>query len=90
MNGPDDTAVEMPFGKYKGRLISDVPQDYLEWFADNVKAKPFLAEAVAKALGRKGEPQKSPPQKSKSVPSLTISGSDYVAGDDATCPFDCD
>lgn len=24
---------EMPFGKYKGRLIADLPGDYLAWFA---------------------------------------------------------
>ena len=23
----------MPFGKYKGRLIADLPGDYLTWFA---------------------------------------------------------
>ena len=23
----------MPFGKYKGRLIIDLPEDYLIWFA---------------------------------------------------------
>jgi hypothetical protein len=23
----------MPFGKYKGRLIIDLPEDYLVWFA---------------------------------------------------------
>lgn len=23
----------MPFGKYKGRLIADLPGDYLAWFA---------------------------------------------------------
>lgn len=23
----------MPFGKYEGRLIIDVPEDYLVWFA---------------------------------------------------------
>ncbi|HEY2411376.1 MAG TPA: DUF3820 family protein [Pirellulaceae bacterium] len=90
MNGSEDTAVVMPFGKYKGRLVSEIPQDYLEWFADNVKAKPFLAEAVAQVLGRKGQPQKSPPQNSKSVPSLTMTGSNYVPSDDVTCPFDCD
>lgn len=26
-------AVEMPFGKYKGRVIADLPGDYLNWFA---------------------------------------------------------
>jgi uncharacterized protein (DUF3820 family) len=24
---------EMPFGKYKGRLIADLPGHYLNWFA---------------------------------------------------------
>lgn len=24
---------EMPFGKYRGRLIADLPGDYLNWFA---------------------------------------------------------
>ena len=24
---------EMPFGKYKGRRIADLPGDYLNWFA---------------------------------------------------------
>jgi uncharacterized protein (DUF3820 family) len=34
---PDDLerllTVEMSFGKYKGRLIADLPGDYLNWFA---------------------------------------------------------
>lgn len=25
--------MEMPFGKYKGRLIADLPGNYLNWFA---------------------------------------------------------
>lgn len=25
--------VQMPFGKYKGRLLCDLPAYYLEWFA---------------------------------------------------------
>lgn len=25
--------LEMPYGKYKGRLIADLPGDYLAWFA---------------------------------------------------------
>lgn len=24
---------EMPFGKYKGRMVADLPGDYLNWFA---------------------------------------------------------
>jgi uncharacterized protein (DUF3820 family) len=34
---PDDLerllSREMPFGKYKGRLIADLPGNYLNWFA---------------------------------------------------------
>ena len=33
---PDDLLLlvtrAMPFGKYKGRLIADLPGDYLRWF----------------------------------------------------------
>lgn len=95
MDGPDEAAVVMPFGKYKGRVIADIPEDYLHWFADNVKAKPVLAEAVAKAIGRTGQPQKSQTQtslsqKSKTVPSLTLTGNGYVPSTDTSCPFDCD
>ncbi len=25
--------LEMPYGKYKGRLIADLPGNYLHWFA---------------------------------------------------------
>jgi uncharacterized protein (DUF3820 family) len=25
--------MEMPYGKYKGRLIADLPGNYLNWFA---------------------------------------------------------
>ncbi|MGV3742163.1 MAG: DUF3820 family protein [Burkholderiaceae bacterium] len=27
------TVLEMPFGKYKGRLLADLPGHYLGWFA---------------------------------------------------------
>ncbi|MDP1685892.1 DUF3820 family protein [Hydrogenophaga sp.] len=34
---PDDLerllTVEMPFGKHKGRVIADLPGNYLNWFA---------------------------------------------------------
>ena len=36
---PDDLLLlvsrEMPFGKYQGRLICDLPGPYLAWFARN-------------------------------------------------------
>jgi len=35
--GPEDlerlVTMAMPFGKYKGRLIADLPGHYLNWFA---------------------------------------------------------
>jgi uncharacterized protein (DUF3820 family) len=37
MAGPEDLerlfTVEMPFGKYQGRAIADLPGNYLNWFA---------------------------------------------------------
>lgn len=27
------TTMKMPFGKYKGRVMCDLPVEYLEWFA---------------------------------------------------------
>lgn len=38
MNGPDPEIFKaiftfpMPFGKYKGKIIKDLPISYLEWF----------------------------------------------------------
>jgi hypothetical protein len=37
MMNPEDLQLllsrEMPFGKYKGRLIAELPSHYLNWFA---------------------------------------------------------
>lgn len=30
---PKLLSCQMPFGKYKGRFIADLPGDYLNWFA---------------------------------------------------------
>ena len=27
------TSMKMPFGKYKGRVLCDLPVEYLDWFA---------------------------------------------------------
>lgn len=29
-------SVRMPFGKYKGRAMEDIPSDYLHWLAENM------------------------------------------------------
>ena len=31
----DLVRVEMPFGRYQGRLLADLPEPYLVWFANN-------------------------------------------------------
>lgn len=30
---PTIVSMKMPFGKYKGRVLCDLPVEYLEWFA---------------------------------------------------------
>ena len=36
----------MPYGKYKGRPMEDVPADYLIWLVDNQRASPEVIEYV--------------------------------------------
>jgi len=38
---------EMPFGKYKGRLLADLPGDYLNWFAREGFPKSELGRLLA-------------------------------------------
>jgi uncharacterized protein (DUF3820 family) len=38
---------EMPFGKYKGRLIADLPSHYLAWFAREGFPKGQLGQLLA-------------------------------------------
>lgn len=40
-------AVEMPYGKYKGRLVADLPGDYLNWFAREGFPKGELGRLLA-------------------------------------------
>ena len=42
--------MNMPFGKYKGRPLRDIPEDYLAWLLDNCELKPTLRQAVTAAL----------------------------------------
>ncbi|NYT84575.1 DUF3820 family protein [Pollutimonas harenae] len=37
----------MPFGKYKGRLLADLPGHYLNWFARNGFPKGELGRLLA-------------------------------------------
>jgi hypothetical protein len=44
--------VKMPFGKYKGRRLADLPDDYLDWLL-TIDLRPFLRSAVAKEVARR-------------------------------------
>lgn len=46
------SVMQMPFGKYKGALISEVPEDYLRWLV-TCDLKPLLKSAVEKELIRR-------------------------------------
>jgi uncharacterized protein (DUF3820 family) len=39
--------VQMPYGKYKGRLIADLPGNYLNWFAREGFPKGELGQLLA-------------------------------------------
>lgn len=45
---------KMPWGKYKGRYISELPDDYLKWcilnWEDRATAMMFVAEAQRRKL----------------------------------------
>ncbi|MCW8944906.1 MAG: DUF3820 family protein [Sedimenticola sp.] len=41
---------EMPFGKYKGRLLIDLPEPYLLWFANQGFPDGKLGQLMALAL----------------------------------------
>jgi len=42
----------MPFGKYKGKLMQDVPASYLHWLWTNGKASETKTDPVAAYIGR--------------------------------------
>jgi hypothetical protein len=40
----------MPFGKYKGCEVADLPKPYLEWLYQNVELRGRLEAEIARAL----------------------------------------
>jgi len=40
----------IPFGKYKGEYVCDLPIRYLTWLEDNIELDEELSEAVSKAI----------------------------------------
>lgn len=47
---PIDIDSVMPFGKYKGQTIEEIPSNYLRWMTDNLDDKPALTAAAKKEL----------------------------------------
>ena len=48
-----DSRVRMPFGKYRGLPLHDVPADYLAWVLDNIDLdrRPTLRDLIRDRLG---------------------------------------
>jgi hypothetical protein len=48
--------MNMPFGKYKGHPVEDLPENYLNWLWENVELRGGLRVAVEDALERSNTP----------------------------------
>lgn len=48
--------MKMPFGKYKGQQLEDLPTSYLYWLAENIEGNAELVKEAEEQLTlRKGE-----------------------------------
>lgn len=48
--------MKMPWGKYRGQPIEDVPTDYLQWMAENISSSDELIKEAENQLKlRRGE-----------------------------------
>src|SRR5262249_2822674 len=56
--------MRMPFGKFKGRAVDDLPREYLEWLA-SIDLREPLASAVEAALD---DAENSLPARSAELP----------------------
>jgi hypothetical protein len=65
----DDTAITLPFGKYRNVSIGEVPEGYLRWLLDgNVLKAAGLRRAVGAELARRGQ-DAPPPSRPPAPPS---------------------
>jgi len=46
--------MQMPFGKYKGQPIEDVPTSYLYWIAENVEGNAKLVKEAEDQIAMRG------------------------------------
>jgi hypothetical protein len=49
----------MPFGKFRGRDLRDVPDSYLEWLIDNLNLDGWLLTAVRRELQSRDDDEPS-------------------------------
>jgi hypothetical protein len=51
--------VRMPFGKFVGVEVCDLPDNYLEWLL-TIELKPYLRDAIEREWGSRSAPQTPP------------------------------
>jgi hypothetical protein len=73
-----------PFGKHKGRTLSEIDSGYLSWAMANVKLSSGIRQAVAGELARRGErvPCPPPPPPEPLCPRCGSADRDYRWGED--------
>jgi hypothetical protein len=49
--------MKMPFGRHKGKEISEMPPDYLEWISTNLTITGDLADEIYRVLGTGPDPE---------------------------------
>jgi Putative quorum-sensing-regulated virulence factor len=49
------SAMRMPFGKYRGVAVEELPLDYLRWLRENIALREPLLSSVNEALAGKAE-----------------------------------
>lgn len=65
------TGGRMPFGKHKGFLVSDLPDDYLGWLFEQADLHGWLADAVESEYWARFDPPKRPKSDAPGVGSLS-------------------
>ncbi len=61
---------QMPFGKHKGKLLTEVPAEYLKWVLETVDdLAPWLEKGIEKALSR---PARIAPARPPVLPSAEL------------------